>query len=106
MEMNDLHVAHWEAANPPTESLLMEIMRQQNLNPVSVSNRPLDTYFPHKHTFHKVVYVVRGSVTFTLPALKKKFELKAGDRFDLPAGIVHGVEIGAEGAVFLEGHMD
>ena len=103
MEMNDLHVSHWEAANSPTENLLKEIMRQNNLDPVVMTNNPYDTYFAHKHTFHKVVYIVRGTVTFNLPILKKKFVLIAGDRFDLPAGIVHSVEIGAEGAVFLEG---
>lgn len=103
MEMNDLHVSHWEAANPPTEALLLEIMRQQNLSPSVLTNNPNDTYFAHKHNYHKVVYVVRGTVTFHLPVLKKKFVLIAGDRLDLPAGIVHSVEIGPEGAVFLEG---
>jgi quercetin dioxygenase-like cupin family protein len=104
--MNNLQVTHWEAANPPTESLLMEIMKQQKLDPVSWSNRPHDRYSAHKHNYHKVIYVVRGSVTFGLPVLKRKIELKAGDRLDLPAGIVHDAEVGAEGVVCLEGHLE
>jgi quercetin dioxygenase-like cupin family protein len=106
MEMNDLHVTHWEAANPPTESLLLEIMKQQNLNPVSLTNRPHDTYFAHKHGFHKVVYVARGTITFILPVIKRRIELKVGDRLDLPAGIVHSAEVGPEGVIFLEGHQE
>jgi quercetin dioxygenase-like cupin family protein len=105
MEMRDLHVSHWEAANAPTEALLKEIMRQQNLDPLVMTHSPHDTYFAHKHNYHKVVYVVRGTVIFNLTVLKKKFVLIAGDRFDLPAGIVHSVEIGAEGALFLEGQV-
>ncbi len=105
MEMNDLHVTHWEAANAPTESLLLEIMRQQLLRPVSWSNRPHDTYSAHKHSFHKVIYVVSGTITFNLLVLKRKIELKKGDRLDLPANIVHSAEVGAEGVVCLEGHI-
>ncbi len=99
-------MTHWEAANQPTESLLMEIMRQQILNPVSWSNRPHDSYSAHKHNYHKVIYVVQGSIIFNLPVLKMKIELNAGDRLDLPAGIVHSAEVGAEGVVCLEGHVE
>jgi len=104
--MSELHVKRWEAANLPTESLLMEIMKQQLLNPYSWSNGPFDTYFAHKHDYHKVIYVVRGSITFGLPVLKMKVELKAGDRLDLPAGIVHDAQVGAEGVLCLEGHIE
>ena len=104
--MTGLRVTRWEAANPPTESLLFQIMTQQKLNPFSWSNSPHDTYSAHKHNYHKVIYVVRGSITFGLPALKQKIELKAGDRLDLSAGIVHDAQVGAEGVVCLEGHQE
>ncbi|GAB4541834.1 MAG: hypothetical protein Fur002_10950 [Anaerolineales bacterium] len=104
--MNDLHVTRWQAANPPTEALLREIMRAQGLQPYAWSNSPFDSYAPHKHNYHKVIYVVSGSVTFGMPALKKKFELKTGDRLDLPAGIIHDAQVGAQGVVCLEGHVE
>lgn len=101
---NALRVTPWQAATPPTESLLMEIMLQQGLAPYRWSNRPQDSYSAHKHEFHKVIYVVSGSITFNLPILKKQIALKTGDRLDLPAGVVHSAQVGAEGVVCLEGH--
>jgi hypothetical protein len=104
--MTGLRVTHWEAANPPTESLLLKIMTQQGLNPFSWSNEPYDTYSAHKHNYHKVIYVVQGSITFGLPTLKQKIELKAGDRLDLTAGTVHDAQVGSEGVTCLEGHRE
>jgi mannose-6-phosphate isomerase-like protein (cupin superfamily) len=106
METNTLHITHWQAANPPTEELLLAIMKKQGLNPYSWSNRPNDMYSAHKHNYHKVIYVVRGSITFGLPLLKKKVELKAGDRLDLPPGVVHDAQVGSDGVVCLEGHIE
>jgi len=104
--INRLRVTHWEAANPPNEELLLEIMRQQGLNPYTWSNAPYDSYAPHRHQYHKVIYVVQGSITFRMPALKKQVELKTGDRLDLPAGVVHDAQAGAQGVVCLEGHAE
>jgi len=99
------HVTHWEASNPPTEELVTEILSRQGMDPVSWSNGPGDTYFPHKHNYLKVIYVVRGSITFNLPGLKQKLELKTGDRMELPANIVHSAEVGPEGVLCVEGHL-
>jgi quercetin dioxygenase-like cupin family protein len=103
--MAGVRVTPWEAATPPTESLLLKIMTQQGLNPVQWSNGPYDLYSAHKHNYHKVIYVVQGSITFRLPALKQKIELIVGDRLDLSEGIVHDAQVGAEGVVCLEGHQ-
>jgi uncharacterized protein YjlB len=104
--MHGVYVTRWEAANPPTESLLFEIMKQQGLNPHAWQNGPRDIYFAHKHNYHKVIYVVRGSITFGLPVFKKKIELNPGDCLKLPAGIVHDAEVGSEGVLCLEGHQE
>ena len=101
---NTLRVTPWEAASPATESLLMQIMTQQALNPYRWSNHPHDSYSAHKHDFHKVIYVISGSITFSLPILKKQITLHIGDRLDLPANVVHAAQVGAEGVVCLEGH--
>lgn len=79
-------------------------MADEGLDPYSWSNGPFDTYSAHSHGYDKVIYVVRGSITFGLPELGQELKLKAGDRLDLPAGVVHNATVGAEGVICLEGH--
>ena len=68
------------------------------------SNGPFDVYSAHSHGYDKVIYVVTGSITFGLPELGQSLTLKGGDRLDLPSGVVHNAQVGAEGVVCLEGH--
>lgn len=63
-------------------------------------------YAAHSHSYNKVIYVVQGSITFGLPELGEQLILKAGDRLDLPAGVVHEAVVGAQGVVCLEAHKD
>jgi uncharacterized protein YjlB len=90
----------------PTQSTLWELMTREGLSPYSWSNGPFDVYSPHSHSYNKVIYVLQGSITFGLPELGQKLTLKAGDRLDLPAGVVHDAQVGAQGVVCLEGHKD
>ena len=106
MTTNSYRVTIWEAASPPTESLLLQIMTEQGLNPYSWSNRPHDIYSAHRHSYNKVIYVVSGSITFGLPLLNKQVTLHPGDRLDLLAGTVHDAHVGPEGVVCLEGHRE
>ncbi len=80
--------------------------RTKDLSPYSWSNGPHDIYAAHSHSYNKVIYVVQGSITFGLPELGKQLTLKAGDRLDLPAGIVHDAVVGSQGVVCLEAHKD
>ena len=102
--MNAPVVTSWSAPIAPTQSSLWHLMSEEGLNPYSWSNGPFDVYSAHSHAYNKVIYVVRGSITFGLPELGKHLTLKAGDRLDLPAGIVHDARVGAEGVVCLEAH--
>ena len=79
-------------------------MASEGLAPYAWSNGAYDIYSAHSHGYDKVIYVVQGSITFGLPELNQSFTLKAGDRLDLPAGVVHNASVGAEGVVCLEGH--
>lgn len=106
MKTSTFRVTCWEAANPPTEELLLQIMLKQGLNPYSWSNGPHDIYSAHKHNYNKVIYVVSGSITFGLPALNKQVTLNPGDRLDLLAGAVHDARVGPHGVVCLEGHRE
>ena len=101
----DLNVKRWDQPVPPKESELREIYRQEGLHPYAWSNGPGDTYAPHVHSYHKVLYVVRGSITWLLPERGEEITTRAGDRLDLPAGIIHAARVGPEGVTCLEGHQ-
>jgi len=98
------HVTPWAGSGPTTQSTLWRLMTDEGLSPYSWSNGPHDTYAAHSHSYDKVIYVVQGSITFGLPALKQKLTLKAGDRLDLPAEILHDAIVGPQGVVCLEAH--
>jgi quercetin dioxygenase-like cupin family protein len=81
-------------------------MSDEGLSPYSWSNGPHDRYTAHSHSYNKVIYVVQGSITFGLPDLGKQLNMKASDRLDLPAGVVHDAVVGGQGVVCLEAHKD
>ncbi len=99
-------VTPWADPVAPTQSVLWRLMTDEGLNPYSWSNGPHDVYATHSHTYNKVIYVVLGSITFGLPESGEYVTLKAGDRLDLPAGVVHEAFVGAWGVVCLEAHKD
>jgi len=102
--MNTPLVTPWADQPSPTESTLMRLCAEQGLSPYAWSNGPHDTYSAHSHSYDKVIYVVRGSITFGLPELGQQLTLKTGDRLDLPAGTVHNAVVGAQGVTCLEAH--
>ena len=102
--MKTHQVTPWADSTTPTESTLWQIMAEEGLSPYSWSNGPHDIYAAHTHGYNKVIYVVRGSITFGLPELGQKLTLNAGDRLDLPDGIVHDAVVGSQGVVCLEAH--
>lgn len=106
MTTNAFRVTYWEAANPPTEELLLQIMAEQGFSSYSWSNSPHDVYSAHKHNYNKVIYVLSGSITFGLPVLKQQVILNTGDRLDLLAGTVHDAHVGPHGVTCLEGHQE
>ena len=79
-------------------------MTEEGLKPYPWSNGPHDVYAAHSHGYDKVIYVVKGNITFGLPQLGQQILLKAGDRLDLPAGTVHDAFVGSQGVVCLEAH--
>jgi len=97
-------VTPWADSTPPTESTLTKLCAEQGLNPYAWSNGPHDTYSAHTHSYDKVIYVVRGSITFGLPELGQQLTLKAGDQLDLPANTVHNAVVGPQGVMCLEAH--
>jgi uncharacterized protein YjlB len=102
--MNTPQVTPWADPLSPTQSSLWQRMSDEGLSPYSWSNGPHNVYSAHSHSYNKVIYVVQGTITFGLPELGQQLTLKAGDRLDLPAGIVHNATVGAQGVVCLEAH--
>ena len=102
--MNEPLVTPWADSAVPTQTMLWQLMAEEGLNPYSWSNGPRDIYSAHSHSYNKVIYVVQGSITFGLPELGTELTLKAGDRLDLPAGVIHDAQVGAQGVVCLEAH--
>ena len=100
----DLKITPWTDPTPPTESALSDILTREGLDFYAWSNGAYDIYAPHTHNYDKVIYVVRGSITFQLIELGQWHKLNAGDRLNLPAGIVHAAEVGEDGVVCLEAH--
>jgi uncharacterized protein YjlB len=94
----------WSEEKLPDEALLRSILADEDLHPYVWSNGPGDVYGAHSHSYHKVIYVVRGSITFGLPDSGDKVTLNQGDRLELPAGITHNAVVGHEGVACLEAH--
>lgn len=97
-------VTRWAHDDRPTEANLRRSYAAEGLTPSRWSNGPHDGYQAHSHSYHKVIYVVSGSITFGLPESGESVSLTAGDRLDLPAGVRHDAAVGPEGVVCLEGH--
>ena len=97
-------VQTWPRDQPPQPDAVEARMKAEGLPYYRWSNGPGDLYPSHDHPYHKVIYVVRGSITFGLPLSGEEITLLAGDRLGLPAGIAHNAVVGRQGVVCLEGH--
>jgi quercetin dioxygenase-like cupin family protein len=101
----DPNVDIWSGDSPPSEVELRRLLNEQGLSGYRWSNGPGDTYGRHSHPFHKVIYVVQGSITFILPERGERITLNAGDRLDLPKDLAHEAEVGPQGVICLEAHQ-
>lgn len=104
MKKDKVEVIPWPDEQPPDEQRLRNIMAAEDLHPYVWSNGPGDVYGAHDHSYHKVIYVVSGSITFGLPDSGDEVTLNAGDRLELPAGITHEAVVGKQGVACLEAH--
>ena len=93
----ELSVTRWVLSESPRVEKLNALLADEGLRAHRWSNRPGDCYPAHAHSFHKVVYVIAGSITFGLPCCGENVRLEAGDRLDLPAGVQHDAQVGGAG---------
>lgn len=100
----DISVTRWVTRDTPRAEKLNALLTDEGLSAHRWSNRAGDRYPRQAHTYHKIIYVVAGSITFGLPDCGEHVRLEAGDRLDLPAGVQHEAEAGGQGVVCLEAH--
>jgi len=81
-------------------------MLDEGLAPYAWSNQPGYVYNIHTHDYHKVIFVVSGSITFGFQVEGEPSTLSQGDRLDLPPGVAHNAVVGPDGVVCLEAHKD
>ena len=104
MKTDKVEVIRWLDEQSPDEQRLRNIMADEGLHPYVWSNGPGDVYAAHSHGYHKVIYVVSGSITFGLPDSGDKVTLNTGDRLELPAEVTHDAVVGKQGVACLEAH--
>lgn len=104
MNTAKLEVIRWPEDKLPDEALLRSILADEDLHPYIWSNGPGDVYGAHSHSYHKVIYVLRGSITFGLPDSGDEITLSRGDRLELPADVTHNAVVGPQGVACLEAH--
>ncbi len=75
-------------------------MRDEGLSPGWWSNGPGDRYAEHEHGYQKVLYCSSGSIVFETPT--ERFELKPGDRLELPPHTPHSAVVGDAGVECVE----
>lgn len=97
-------ITRWPRLMPPTHAELLQLYEAEGLHPYSWSNPAFDYYPVHQHAYHKVIYVLQGSITWILPEAGQEIETQPGDRLDLPAGTAHAARVGAKGVTCLEAH--
>lgn len=104
MNTEKVEVIRWSDETEPDEPLLRSMLADEDLHPYVWTNGPGDVYGAHSHSYHKVIYVVHGSITFGLPDSGDKVTLNSGDRLELPAGVTHNAVVGQQGVACLEAH--
>jgi quercetin dioxygenase-like cupin family protein len=72
------------------------------MSPHRWSNGPGDVYAPHSHGYHKVLFCLGGSITFTLTESRRTYELQQGDRLDIEPNTPHEAVVGPGGVTCIE----
>ena len=89
----------------PSEHEVRRRLAAESLTASTWGNGPFDHYPEHRHGYDKVLVAAAGAITFHLPELGRDVVLAVGDRLDLPAGTLHGADVGALGVTCLEAHL-
>jgi len=96
---NTVKLTHWRETEPPTLQELHERLEAEGYKPKAWCDPPA-TYYPrHEHTSTEIRWIIAGSMTFLFGAKETRQEevtLAAGDRLEVPPGIIHSATTGAD----------
>ncbi len=90
------------ATAPVDDAAIAAAFARDRLTPARWSNAPGDAYSQHAHTYHKVLFCLRGSITFQLVASAESIKLRPGDRLDIAPNTAHAAVVGPEGVTCIE----
>lgn len=96
-----VQVTLWDEPRRPDEGALRARLTQAGYLVVRWQNGPAEGYRAHAHIYPELLWIVSGSITVILPADKRLLELGPGDRMEVPAGVLHGILAGPDGAAYL-----
>jgi quercetin dioxygenase-like cupin family protein len=99
-----LRVTPWNSPTAPTKAAIRKLLDDEGLTYYAWSSAPLEVFSAHTHMFNKIIYVLSGSITFSLPVEGGKWILEAGDRLELPVGTLHSALVSVEGVECYEAH--
>ncbi|RMD56625.1 MAG: cupin domain-containing protein [Candidatus Thermofonsia bacterium] len=102
---NHIQVKKWLEKEVPSEEWLVQQMEAEGFRPYRWQAAPEEVFQTHTHPFHKVIYVLQGSIIFGFPIDGEPTTLNPGDRLDLPAEVPHLAVAGPHGVVCLEAHV-
>ncbi len=101
-----IDLIRWPHKHPLPENEVIAFFTSRGVTPLRWSNAPSETHPEHTHPTQKTLFCIEGEITFSFPDLNRKFTLHFGDRFIVPAGLLHSARVGPEGVVCIEGRRD
>jgi quercetin dioxygenase-like cupin family protein len=84
------------------EWAVLDAFARERLSPHRWSNGAGDMYGTHSHGYYKVLFCLRGSITFTLTDTGEAHELHPGDRLDIEPNTPHSALVGPHGVTCIE----
>jgi quercetin dioxygenase-like cupin family protein len=78
------------------------MMKKEGLRPYMWRNNPNQRYAVRSHGYHRILYVIDGTLELTFPDSNQRIVLRSGDRTEIPAGTRHGAIVGNTGAQCVE----
>jgi quercetin dioxygenase-like cupin family protein len=102
---SNVRVIRWQGAKHPTMSQINRMMHKEGLRPYLWKPSPNQRQPISSHGYHKVLFVIDGSLEVILPDSNQRVKLGKGDRLDVPRGIRHGLIVGGRGAECLEASL-
>ncbi len=94
----------WLEEDEPTEAKIQSILEREGFKTNGRAEEAGTMKEPEPAGEDISLCVVEGMARITLPdSAEDYYDLMAGDRLDIPAGVNHGLMVGPAGAKFIEG---